>query len=374
MAEESSGEKKHAPTERRLKQAADKGDIQRSQELPKAAVITITVVVALYAAVGLGDRFMAFLAASLSDAGTAKLSSAALMLDNIFELFFPLLFLVAVISFIGSVVSGGWIFAINLLLPDFSKMMPQSGLKQIVSKQGFIEHLKSIFKFVTIGGVGGIAIYYMRSDFVALVSVESPQPGPLLAAALHVITYICLVLVVLAAADFGLKIWEHRQKLRMSDEDIRQEMKESVGNPHVKSRQRAMARKMARARQMQRIPEASVVVTNPTHYACAIRYQRGADRAPLLLAKGIDLMAEEIIARARGHGIPVVEFPPLARAIFKHVEPDDHIPVALYRACAEVLAYVWKLQRWRSQGGEKPRPPKPTQDEIEVPRPNYTQD
>ena len=229
-----------------------------------------------------------------------------------------------------------------------------------------MEHIKSILKFVTIGGVGGAVIFLMQDDFVALIGMTSPQPAMLMAKALHVIVFICFVLVVLGVSDFGLKIWQHRQKLRMSDEDIRQEMKESVGNPHVKSRQRAMARRMARARQMQRIPEASVVVTNPTHYACAIRYYRGADKAPILLAKGADLMAEEIIARARGFGIPVVEFPPLARAVFRYVEPDDHIPVALYRACAEVLAYVWKLQRWRSQGGEKPKPPKPPQADIDI--------
>ena len=366
------GEKKHAPTERRLRQAAEKGDIQRSQELPKAAVITLTVVVALYVAVGLGDRFLALFAASLSNAGTESIALTSFWFGDAFWLFFPLLMLIAVISFIGSVVSGGWVFAVNLLLPDFSKMMPHSGLKQIFSRQGGLEHIKSILKFVAIGGVGGITIFFMRAEFVALAGAVAPQPAVLLAMALRVITYICLVLIVLAAADFGMKIWEQRQRLRMSDEDIRQEMKDSVGNPHVKSRQRALARKMARARQMQRIPEASVVVTNPTHYACAIRYQRGADRAPLLLAKGADLMAEEIIARARGFGIPVVEFPPLARAIFRHVEPDDHIPVALYRACAEVLAYVWKLQRWRSQGGEKPRPPKAKEGEIEVRNENYT--
>lgn len=366
MAEGSSGEKKHAPTERRLRQASERGDVQRSQELPKAAVITFAILGALYAAIALGNRFMTLFAAGLNSAGTSTISIARFWTSSTFDLFFPLLALIGVISFIGSVISGGWVFAINLLLPDFSKMMPQSGLKQIFSGDGAIEHLKSIFKFVTIGGVGGAAIFMMRPDFVSMSAVSLPQPGMLLEKGLHVLVLISFVLVALGGADFGLKIWQHRQKLRMTDEDVRQEMKESVGNPHVKSRQRAMARRMARARQMKRIPEASVVVTNPTHYACAIRYQRGVDKAPILLAKGVGLMAEEIISRARGFGIPVVEFPPLARAIFRYVEPDDHVPIALYRACAEVLAYVWKLQKWRAQGGEKPRPPKPPQEEIVV--------
>lgn len=369
MAEDSSGEKKHAPTERRLREAAERGDIQRSQELPRAAVITLMVIIALYVSATLGDRFLQLFAAALSHAGTAGPDVAGVWAHSVFWLFFPVFLLIAVISLVSSFASGGWVFALRLLLPDFSKIMPSSGLKQIFSSHGAIEHFKSIFKFVTIGGVGGISIFLMRPDFVALIAASSPQPGEILSKALHIVALICLVLVVLAATDFGLKIWEHRQKLRMSDEDIRQEMKESVGNPQVKSRQRALARRMARARQMQRIPEASVVVTNPTHYACAIRYQRGVDKAPLLLAKGADLMAEEIIARARGFGIPVVEFPPLARAVYRHMEPDEHVPVALYRACAEVLAYVWKLQRWRSQGGEKPKPPKPPVADIEIPSP-----
>lgn len=369
MAEESSGEKKHAPTERRLRQAAEKGDIQRSQELPKAAVITLTVVIALYLAVELGDHFLELFAAGLSSAGTGRVASAGFWMSSVFWLFFPVFLLISVVSVVSSLVSGGWVFSLNLLQPDLSKMMPHSGLKQIFSGHGMLEHIKSIIKFAAIGGVGGIAIFLMRADFVSLVGIASPQPGAVLKQALHVISLICIVLVLIGAADFGLKIWQHRQKLRMTDEDIRQEMKDSVGNPHVKSRQRALARKMARARQMQRIPEASVVVTNPTHYACAIRYQRGADKAPVLLAKGADLMAEEIIARARGLGIPVVAFPPLARAVYRYVEPDDHIPVALYRACAEVLAYVWKLQRWRSQGGEKPKPPKPPEADIQMHQP-----
>jgi flagellar biosynthetic protein FlhB len=141
-------------------------------------------------------------------------------------------------------------------------------------------------------------------------------------------------------------------------------MKEAVGNPQVRQRQRAIARRMARSRQMRRIPEASVVVTNPTHFAVAIRYRRGTDGAPLLLAKGVGLLAQEIVATARGLGIPVVESPPLARAVYRYVEPGDHVPVALYRACAEVLAYVWRMQQWRATGGPRPAPPKPAKIDI----------
>lgn len=366
MAENSSAEKKHAPTERRLHQAAERGDIHRSYEFQKAAVIVITVVAAIYVAAGLCAKFMIFFARCLNNAGTENLDIAHLLAVETFKLFFPLLLLIAMVSFMASIVSGGWIFVVNLLVPDFSKITSFSGINQIFSKTGILENGKSILKFILISAVGGGVVFLKRGDFVSMITVLTPQPWLVFMIVVDVVKYICIAIVILAICDFGLKIFEHRQKLKMSDEDIRQEMKEAVGNPQVKSRQRALAYKMARARQMRRIPEASVVVTNPTHYACAIRYHRKADRAPVLLAKGADLMAAEIVSRARGYGIPVVEFPPLARAVFRHVEPDEYIPIALYRACAEVLAYVWKLQKWRSYGGNKPQPPKAPQEEIDL--------
>jgi flagellar biosynthetic protein FlhB len=152
----------------------------------------------------------------------------------------------------------------------------------------------------------------------------------------------------------------------MSDQELRDEMKEVVGNPQVRQRQRAIARRMARSRQMRRLPEASVIITNPTHFAVAIRFRRGVDAAPVLLAKGVGLVAAEIVSRARGYGIPIVEAPPLARAIYRYVEPDDLIPVALYRACAEVLAYVWRLQQWRASRDARHKPAFPKISSFEI--------
>lgn len=278
----------------------------------------------------------------------------------------PLLALVAAVSLAASLLTGGFVFSLSLLKLDLSKIMPQHGLGQIFSKRGFTETGKSALKFAAIGSVGALSIWARQGDFAALATLPDPGFAPVIGLTLQIITAICLVLVVLGGGDALLQYWLHRQKLRMSDHEIREEMKDSAGNPHVKSRQRMLARKMARARQMSKIPEASVIVTNPTHYACAIRYRRGADRAPMLLAKGAGLLAEEIIAKGRGLGIPIVAAPPLARAVYRHVEPGEHVPVALYRACAEVLAYVWRMQRWRSHGGARPQPPQAMDGEIEV--------
>jgi flagellar biosynthesis protein FlhB len=368
MAEGDDQDKRHAPTERRLREAAERGDVGRSEDLPKAAVIVIITLLALSAAVGIGAHLEDFFAAWLGSAGTVPVAAAGAWAGTLVVEIGPLLVLIAAIGAVATFATGGWVLSLSQLQPDFSKMMPSHGLGQLFSKSGMTDTAKALLKFIIIGGVGGDMIYTRAPQFAALEASTNPSAGPVIALCLQVITAICVAITLLAAGDMGLQYWLHRQKLRMSDADMRNEMKDVVGNPHVRNRQRMLARKMARARQMKRIPEASVIVTNPTHFAVAIRYRRGVDQAPLLLAKGVGMLAAEIISRGRALGIPVIEAPPLARAVYRHVEPGDHVPVALYRACAEVLAYVWKMQRWRAQGGMRPTPPKVQHGEIEVPR------
>jgi len=368
MAEGSGEEKRHAPTERRLRLAAEKGDIRRSTDLPKAAVVVLATCLALSAAAGLGAHLMDDCAAWLSSAGTAAVPAAAGWAGAIIGLFGPLLLLTAVISIAASLLSGGWVFSLPQLTPDFAKLLPTHGLGQLVSKTGLTETAKALLKFLIIAAAGANMILRSNADFAALAATPAAAAGPVLTLCLQMLIQICVAITLLGLADFGLTRWLHRDKLRMSDNEMRDEMKENAGNPQVRQRQRMLARKLARARQMRRIPEASVIVTNPTHYACAIRYRRGVDRAPLLLAKGVGLLAEEILSRGRALGIPIVESPPLARAVYRHVEPGETVPAALYRACAEVLAYVWKMQRWRAAGGKRPTPPAVREEEIDVPR------
>jgi flagellar biosynthetic protein FlhB len=367
MAEGSSGEKKHAPTARRLRQAAEKGDVRRSADFPKAAVIVITTTMAFSGTAGLGVQLANFCAAWLRDAGTAPPAAAAAWAGTTMLELFPLLALIAALAIATSIVSGGWVFSLTPLKPDLTKLLPTHGLGQLVSKSGLSETAKALLKFLIIGGTGAAMISLNIPDIAALAAVPLPSAAPVFALVLHVLAAICIAIAVLAAADLALQRWLHHSKLRMSDNELRDEMKDSGGNQQVRQRQRMLARKLARARQMRRIPEASVIVTNPSHFAVAIRYRRGTDHAPLLLAKGTGLLAAEIISRGRGLGIPIVQAPPLARAIHRHVEPGDPIPVALYRACAEVLAYVWKMQRWRGTGGQRPMPPKVQHGEIPVP-------
>jgi flagellar biosynthetic protein FlhB len=360
------GDKRHAPTARRLQQAAEKGDVARSTDLPKAATAIAFICVALGAAAGIGTQLENDFAAWLAQAGTEPLSAASGWGDTTIAAFGPLLALIAAIAAAASIASGGWVFSLQLLKFDFTKLWPSYGLGQLVSRHGMAETLKALLKFIIIGGIGAYMIVTRVPEFAALAGFPHPSAAPVLALCGQVLTAVACGIALLAGADYGVQLWLHRQKLRMTDSEIRDEMKDVAGNPHVRNRQRMIARKLARARQMHRIAEASVIVTNPTHYAVAIRYRRGVDRAPLLLAKGVGLLAEEIISRGRANGVPIVEAPPLARAVYRHVEPGEHMPVALYRACAEVLAYVWKMQRWRAQGGKRPMAPPVREGEIDM--------
>ncbi|MDE8345374.1 MAG: flagellar type III secretion system protein FlhB [Acidocella sp.] len=368
MADDSTGDKRHAPTARRLAQAASRGDVVRPADLPKAAAIVAFALLTFSAAAAMGGHVADICAASLSQAGFVRPGAARYGAMAFGAIMFPLLGLVAGIGLLGSFATGGLILNIGQLRPDFSKLLPHVGLGQLISAHGVSDTGKALMKFVLIGGIGALAVIDHGPEFAALAAMAHPSAAPVLRLCLAVLMNVCVVLSVLALADMALQLWLHRRRLRMTDADMREEMKDAAGNPQMRQRQRMVARKMARARQMSKIAEASVIVTNPTHYAVAIRYRRGADRAPMLLAKGVGMLAEEIIARGRGHGIPVVEAPPLARAVYRHVEPGEHVPVALYRACAEVLAYVWKLQRWRAAGGKRPLPIRMPDQEIEVSR------
>lgn len=270
----------------------------------------------------------------------------------------PWFLLVAAAAIVASMMVSGWLFTFEALQPNFSRLSPLRGLGRIFSWHGLIELGKAVLKSLLVGGVAAWAIWSERAAILALVG-ESLQGGLAHLAQLLGHTFLLVVgaLLLVVVIDVPFRLWEHARQLRMTKEEVRQEMKETEGDPQIKARIRSLQREAARRRMMAEVPQADVVVTNPDHYAVALRYSEGRSGAPRVVAKGSMLVAQRIIELAEAARVPILRAPPLARALFVHADLGREIPAALYNAVAEVLAWVYQLRRYRSAGGEVPREP-----------------
>ncbi len=351
MAEENAQERTEAATPKRQEDARKKGQVARSRELSTSALLLVSASLFYLFADSIYQNLLAFLYAGLhlstpemTDSGDLlKHFSNMLVLAARISVPYFLILVVAVLA--SGLLVGGWVFSTESLVPDFTKLDPISGAQKIISKHGALELVKAILKTLIIGGIGATLLWAQRHALFGLIQ-EAPNQ-----ALLHLMRMSGLVFLIISAStllivafDVPFQIWTLNQKLKMSHQEIKDEMKESDGNPEMKSKVRAMQREMARRRMMAAVPKADVIVTNPTHFAVALRYKEGEQRAPVLLAKGADLIAAKIREIALENHIPVVEAPPLARALYHHVELEQEIPVSLYRAVAELLAYLYQLR------------------------------
>ncbi|CAG1772267.1 partial Flagellar biosynthetic protein FlhB, partial [uncultured bacterium] len=273
-------------------------------------------------------------------------------------LFFPILLVALIAAFVAPMALGGWLLSTQALEPDFGRTNPMKGIARIFSTHGLAELGKAIAKSLVIGLVGYWVITHYWDESLGLVT-ES-----LLSGTTHMVQLIgwafltvTASMALIVAIDVPFQLWEYHRKLRMTKEEVRQEMKESEGDPQLKGRIRSMQREMARRRMMGEVPKADVIVTNPTHYAVALRYDEKSMRAPRVIAKGTYLLAERIRELGVENNIPVLRTPPLARALYKHAELDQEIPTALFAAVAEVLAYVYQLRSYNKAGGVMPELP-----------------
>ena len=364
MAEESDLERTEPASERRLQQARERGQVPRSPELSTFAVLLAAGGGLMFMGSALLDTLTGVMRAGLSLDRTAAFDTSQLgdrLLDGAASAligFAPWFLLVAVVAIVAPMLVSGWLFTFQSLQPDFAKLNPARGFSRIFSWPGAIELGKALLKSLLIGGVAAWAIWSQRAQMVGLVT----EPlGPALA---HLALLLGGTFLTIAAAfalvvlvDVPFQIWDHRRQLRMTREELRQETKETEGDPQVKARIRSLQREAARRRMMAEVPKADVVVTNPDHYAVALRYSEGRMRAPRVVAKGSMLIAERIVEIARDAAVPVLRAPPLARALFAHAEVGQEIPAPLYNAVAEVLAWVYQLRRFEASGGERPREP-----------------
>ena len=352
MAEDSDLERTEPASSRKLEQAREQGNVPRSRELSTLAVllasIGVVAVLGLYMFRGLRRVMQNTLSFGADD-----VSSPAMMGRNLLEagidgllLVLPLAGAVVVAAVAANVLVSGWVFSTKALSFDLAKLNPVSGLGRLFSWNSLAELVKALMKGGLIAGVAGWMIWYQHDGIVGL-AVE-----PLDAAMVH-FGQITLLTFLAAAAAFGLivlldvpyQLWNYHRQLRMTKEEVRQEAKEMEGDPQIKARIRSLQRESARRRMMQEVPKADVVVTNPMHFAVALKYEERTMSAPLVVAKGSQLVAERIKELARENRVPVVEAPPLARALHRHAEAGESIPGALFTAVAQVLAYVYQLNR-----------------------------
>ncbi|MCB1723687.1 MAG: flagellar biosynthesis protein FlhB [Gammaproteobacteria bacterium] len=365
MAENQDGqEKSQEPTAKRVTEARRKGQIPRSRELNTMAITMF----GLASLIMLGPRFASGLHTLFEEQFSLPrkdiFDTAAMMahlikaIGDALQMLLPFFGLMVAIAILSSVVLGGLNVSFEAMQPKLSKINPLQGFKRIFSVKGLMELVKSIGKFALVGSATVLLLNSLSNDLLGLSQLDIDRAigkGMTLVAWSSVA--LASTLILMAAIDVPFQLWQHRHDLKMTQQEVRDELKETEGRPEVKGRIRQMQREIAQRRMMQEVPKADVVVTNPTHYAVALRYDPDKMYAPIVVAMGKDLIAANIRDIAAAHDVPQVEAPELARAIYFNTELNQAIPAALFLAVAQLLAYVFQLRAWQETGGDIPTPP-----------------
>jgi|SRR5580658_1295802 flagellar biosynthesis protein FlhB len=359
MAEREQGTQES--TARNRERARESGQVPRSRDLSAAAVLLATALALKFLGPYLGGALRALLIGGLSiarvralgdaDALNAVLKAAA---DG-FLVCAPLWGVTLVAAMAAPLAVGGWNFTLQALAVDLTRLNPITGFGRMFTLRGAIEFLKALLKFLTVALVAG-ALLWRHAPLMASLGTLTPAQAAQAAGGLISDTFVALTatVAVLAAVDVPWQLWQYARRLRMTRNEVREEMRETEGSPEMKNRIRSIQRELARRRMIADVPKADVVVVNPSHYAVALRYVEARMRAPIVVAKGLDLVATRIRAVAEQHHVPIVEAAPLARALHRHVEIGAEIPAALYVAVAQVLTYLAQLRQAARLGQAAP--------------------
>lgn len=365
MAENEDGqEKTEEPSAKRLADAKRKGQVPRSREL-NTMLVTLVGAVSVVAMSGhFGEGFYDLITQnfSLSRADihdpTATLRHLSEALQRAVSMLLPFFVAVVVAAVFASAVLGGISFSTESLKPDLKKMSPLKGMKRIFSLKGLVELFKALAKFLLIGSVTVLLLWNLKGDLLSLSGMTIKEAvanmGSLLGWSF---VLLAATLIVVAAIDVPFQLWDHKRQLKMTRQEVREEMKDTDGRPEVKGRIRSLQRELAQRRMMEEVPKADVIVTNPTHYAVALRYDQDRMHAPKIVAMGTELVAANIRRVGAEHKVPIVESPLLARALYFNAEIGDYVPGGLYLAVAKILAYVFQLRVYRTGGGQRPKAP-----------------
>lgn len=364
MAQDDSQERTEQPTPKRLREAREKGQIPRSRELNTMAMMLAAAAAMLLTGPALFARLGALLTEGLSvrraDAFDVKALTghAVALAGEALQSLVPLMVILVVVALIAPLALGGWTFSPQTLAPKLERISPLKGLKRVFSARGLVEMFKALAKFGVIASVAVGLLWNLEDDFIGLAQEPLRQAiahmGTLLAWSFLLLA---AATVVIAAIDVPFQLWYHSRQLRMTRQEVRDELKETEGRPEVRSKIRNLQREVAQRRMMAEVPKADVVVTNPTHFAVALRYDQARMRAPKVVAKGRDLIAAQIRSIALESGVQIMPAPPLARALYHTTELDAEVPAELYVAVAQVLAYVYQVRIIRRDGGKAPPPP-----------------
>ncbi|VVO20371.1 flagellar biosynthesis protein FlhB [Pseudomonas fluorescens] len=372
MAESESGQDKtEDPTEKKKKDAREKGEIARSKELNTLAIMLAGAGALLIFGGALAQDLMELMRMNFSLSrevildqramGTYLLHSGQIALLAIQ----PVMITLLLAAVIGPISLGGWLFSAGTMAPKFSRMNPGAGLKRMFSAKAVVELLKALAKFFIILFV---ALAVLSSDIDDLLRIAHEPLDMAIIHSLQVVGWSTLWmacgLIIIAAVDVPVQLWETAKKLKMTKQEIRDEHKDQEGRPEVKQRIRQLQREMSQRRMMAAIPDADVVITNPTHYAVALKYDPDKGGAPMLVAKGSDFLALKMREIAVANEVMLLESPALARSIYYSTELEQEIPGGLYLAVAQVLAYVYQIRQHRAGKGKRPDPLK---DDLPIP-------
>ena len=364
MADNSSAqEKTEQPTAKRLDDAKKKGQVPRSKELNTMLIMAVAALSFIMIGQTMVNDLSDVLKTNFQISREDIFDSRAILrffyaaiIDGFF-LLMPFFGIMIVAALLAPMSIGGWSFSIEAMQPKFSKLNPIKGMKKVFSVKGLVEMIKAMAKFILVAAVAMIVIWANMNEFLQLgnESLDSAlsHAAELLASGFMSVT---VALIIIALIDVPFQIWDHSKQMRMTKQEVKDEMKDTEGKPEVKGKIRQLQREFAEKRMMDAIPDADVVITNPTHFAVALKYNSEM-RAPLVLAKGADLVAANIRRIAEESEILLVETPPLARALYHNTEIGEEIPHGLYVAVAQILAYVYQLRNVQKNGGEKPTQP-----------------
>ena len=370
MSQNSGQEKTEQATPKRLRESREKGQIARSRDLNSL----ILLLVASGGLLVFGETMLRGMVRQmysgfmlsrevLFDATQLQYFLGRALADAL-QAFTPLLGILFIAALLAPMALGGWSFSPQAVIPNWGKLSPAKGLGRMFSRRAPVEGLKAFAKFAVVAIASAILLSQWASD-IFMLGNEPLRSG--LAHTAHIVGWsfiaVSSVLVLIAAVDVPFQLWDHANKLKMTKQEVKDEQKQTDGSPEIKSRIRAVQRQMAQQRMMEDIPDADVIVTNPTHYAVALRYDQDGNGAPTVVAKGADLIAALIRKVANAHDVAIVEAPPLARALYFNTDIGQEIPAGLYVAVAQLLAYVYQLKNMQAPGQEVPTPP----DDLPVP-------